>query len=205
MAQFQSVIAPLTKNNAVIFFFLFLHIQIQLANWEASHVTDMLRIRSAYLLFIWLHVFLLAAWIPCEATRALCVRLISYLLQGTMLSVTVSRLLMLAYFSLIKLFMPDTASTLGHFLLVSRAWILIQQKAIRLTVTLTVTVTVTSSVTVTYTAAVKEIQLNEKRKLPVEFLSPLNSTGIWFALNGIGSQFTPKLQQLSTIFFALRN
>lgn len=89
------------------------HIQIQLANWQASHPADMLRIRSVYLLFIWLHVLLAACipwhqlWFLWEVTKETS----TFYLQGTLQSVTVRRLLMLAYFSLIKLFMPDTQHT----------------------------------------------------------------------------------------------
>lgn len=114
MAQFQPVIAPLTKNNAVIFFsceLAYSNSTGQLTGKSScGHVAHTQRVFTFHLV---------ACFARCVYTLTpaliylggLQVKLLLFILQGTSQSVTVRRLLMLAYFSLIKLFMPDTQHT----------------------------------------------------------------------------------------------
>lgn len=114
MAQFQPVIAPLTKNNAVIFFFV--RARIFKFNWPTDRQV-ILRTCCAYAACIYFSfgcMFCSLRVYPDTSsdffgrfTRETS----TFYLQGTLQFVTVRRLLMLAYFSLIKLFMPDTQHT----------------------------------------------------------------------------------------------
>lgn len=153
MAQFQPVIAPLTKNNAVIFF---MRVRIFKFNW-ATDSQIILRTCCAYaacIYFLFGCMFCLLREYP-DTSSDFFGRFTKdtsrFFITGYF---TVCHWQVLAHAGLLfinKAFYA-THSTLGHFLPASHAWILIQQKAIRLTVTLTVTITVTVSVTVTSTA-----------------------------------------------------